>query len=142
MSAGAFHSCGLRSDNSIECWGRENFEGAGTVFVPDGRFGAVTNGRFGACGLRVDDTISCWLWSDREQSTPLGGAFSAIAVGWAHWCGLRADTAIDCWVLERQDVGQADAPGGSFSSVTAGDYSLLRDPRRQHHRVLGQRHGW
>jgi M6 family metalloprotease-like protein len=49
--------------------------------------------------------------------------FIAVDVGNSHGCGLRVDGTIACWG-DNPD-GQADAPAGSFSAVSAGVYSRL-----------------
>ncbi|MXZ98609.1 MAG: hypothetical protein F4Z23_06170, partial [Acidimicrobiaceae bacterium] len=51
------HSCGLRTDATITCWGRND---EGQTDEPPGTFTAVTSGAGRSCGLRNDATIICW----------------------------------------------------------------------------------
>ena len=41
VSAGGWHSCGLRPDGSVECWGDNE---VGQVDAPDGAFSSVSAG--------------------------------------------------------------------------------------------------
>ena len=52
---GGSHSCGLRTDNTITCWGNNDFEQAEP---PAGTFHTVSAGTHHSCGLRTDDTIA------------------------------------------------------------------------------------
>ena len=115
VTAGGDHSCGLRSDSTITCWGR-NIEGRADA--PSGSFQAVTAGGDHSCGLRSDSTITCWghnLWGQADAPS---GSFQAVTAGGLHSCGLRSDSTITCW--GHNLWGQADAPSGSFQAVTAG----------------------
>ena len=66
VSAGTSHSCGLRTDNTIVCWGNND---SGQTEVPDGEYKAVSAGTYHSCGLRTDSTMICWgnyhAWSRR-----------------------------------------------------------------------------
>ena len=57
-NSGESHSCGLRTDNTITCWG-DNWHGQADP--PAGAFTAVTvgSGEFHSCGLRTDGTLVC-----------------------------------------------------------------------------------
>ena len=57
VSAGGLHSCGLRTDNTIVCWGYNN---GGQTDAPSGTFQAVSAGGLHSCGLRNDNTVACW----------------------------------------------------------------------------------
>ena len=54
---GGIHSCGLRTDGTITCWGRNS---EGQADAPEGTFNAVSAGEDHSCGLRTNDTIICW----------------------------------------------------------------------------------
>ena len=57
VSAGGDHSCGIRTDNTITCWGRNQW---GQTNTPAGSFKAVSAGGYHICALRTDNTITCW----------------------------------------------------------------------------------
>ena len=73
VSAGGWHTCGLKADGTITCWG-DNSHGQRTP--PGGAFGQVSAGGQHTCGMKTDGTIACWGQNNYGQSTPPGGAFS------------------------------------------------------------------
>ena len=120
VTAGLAHSCGVRTDGTITCWGEIRF---GKLDVPDGQFSAVTAGTLHSCGLRTNGTITCWGEHGPGQPnygcTPApSGQFSAVSAGELHSCGLRTDGTITCWGLNAE--GQLNTPAEQFSAVTAG----------------------
>ena len=115
VTAGGDHSCGLRTNNTITCWGWNEH---GQSDAPAGSFTAVTAGGTHSCGLRSDRTITCWGNYDDGKTDAPAGSFEAVTAGTRHSCGLRSDTTITCW--GNNHLGQADAPTGSFTAVTAG----------------------
>ncbi|WP_420444035.1 hypothetical protein [Candidatus Poriferisodalis sp.] len=58
VSAGGSHSCGLRSNGSVTCWGNNS----GQMVVPSGSFTAVSAGHNHSCGVRSDGSVTCWNW--------------------------------------------------------------------------------
>ena len=117
ITAGWSHSCGLRTDDTIACWGNNEY---GASDAPAGTFKAVTAGWIHSCGLRTDDTIACWGSNDFGESGAPAGTFKAVTAGDYHSCGLRTDDTIACWGAD--ESGQTSAPAGTFKAVTAGDY--------------------
>ena len=91
VAAGVWHSCGLRADDTVVCWG-DNTEGQADT--PEGTFTAISAGLWHSCGLRSDATIACWGDNEHGQSDAPPGA---IAAGDAHTCGLATDNTIACW---------------------------------------------
>lgn len=69
IATDTFHSCGIRGDGELWCWGRnaEGQLGVGSQDVvservhvsPDERFSDVAVGRFHTCALRVDGVVLC-----------------------------------------------------------------------------------
>ncbi len=57
IAASTYHTCGLRTDGTIECWGDNDF---GQGDPPSGQFTAIAAGTYHTCGLRPDGTIECW----------------------------------------------------------------------------------
>ena len=65
VSAGLFHSCGLRADGSIVCWGvsgedERRVEATGLIDSPPGTFSQISAGDLHSCALRRDGTVECW----------------------------------------------------------------------------------
>ena len=135
VSVGYDHSCGLRSDGTILCWGDGR---NGETEPPEGTFTAVSAGEGYTCGIKTGGTVACWgIWglsygmhatsSNRRPETP-DGVFKSISTGNAHACGVRIDNTIECWGENRvsagdfaHEAGQAESPTGTFLSVSAVD---------------------
>ena len=115
VTAGGIHTCGLKTDATITCWG---YNYVGQTDAPSGTFNAVTAGWHHTCGLRTDATITCWGWDGSGEADAPGGTFNAVTAGGGHTCGLKTDATITCW--GDNDFGQTDAPSGTFNAVTAG----------------------
>ena len=59
VSVGLWLDCGVKVDNSAECWGL----GPATsdeLKPPHGKYTSVSVGDFHACGIRIDQTVVCW----------------------------------------------------------------------------------
>jgi alpha-tubulin suppressor-like RCC1 family protein len=119
VSGGARHTCAIRSDGSLWCWG-DNMAGQlgdGTMtprLLPtrvgsDSDWTAIAAGTTHTCGVRANQAF-CWGQNDygqlgngtiMEASTPqlvIGGLqFQAVAVGRIHSCGIDASGAVYCW---------------------------------------------
>ena len=115
VSAGDDHSCAVRADDTITCWGRNN---AGQTDAPAGAFKTVSAGELHSCAVRADDTITCWGDNGYGQTDAPAGAFKTVSAGELHSCAVRADDTITCW--GDNAFGKADAPAGAFKTVSAG----------------------
>ena len=113
VTAGSKHSCGLRTDGTITCWGNNRW---GNTDAPDGTYAAIATSTAHSCALRTDGTIDCWGSNSHGKSDAPDGAYTAVSVGLTHSCGLRTDRTITCW--GRNTHGQADAPDGAYAAVT------------------------
>ncbi len=106
------HSCGLREDGSLLCWG--NGEGDSLVSPsrrrpllspPEGVFVDVGVGKGDACALSITMEVKCWGWSgDYTYGEKTGRAerFVSLGVGGWHACGLHSDGEVECWNLQNQ----------------------------------------
>jgi len=70
LGAGQWHTCGLRSDGEVVCWGDgpadydQHFDDPppGEIGVPPrGPFSSLAVGEWHSCALRPDGTAACWL---------------------------------------------------------------------------------
>lgn len=137
VSAGRWHTCGVRAERTISCWGSNyRWHGPGgqtnQALPTFGQFVAVSSGSFHSCGLRAaDHTITCWGEGaiSRYQSFPdsparsntaydPSGTFLSMSVGHEYSCGVRVDRTVFCW--ENVDGSEASAQPGEFRSVSAG----------------------
>ena len=117
VSAGVQHTCGVRSDGSVVCWG--NYD-TGRATPPAGSFDSVSAGLFHTCGVKSDGSVACWGDDESGQATPPAGSFDSVSAGDYHTCGVKSDGSVACWGDD--ESGRATPPAGSFVSVSAGDY--------------------
>ena len=126
VDARIWHTCGLRSDGTISCWGSNFFRQSDAPH--QGGFTAVAAGALHTCGLRTNGTVSCWGTNNHGgyigQTDAPGGTFTAISAGAWYMCGIRTDGTISCWGYLR-DAGEdattrTSIPGGTYTDVSAG----------------------
>ena len=122
LAGGTQHTCGLREDLTIRCWGRNDH---GQSDAPEGKFIAVVAAGNHSCGLHSDGAIQCWGSNQYGQADAPDGQFTGVDVGWHHSCGVRADGTIECWGYNEAGgvhSGQIDAPEGQFTAVAVGGW--------------------
>ena len=115
IDAGYGHTCGLRADNTISCWGENYF---GQSDAPDGEFLAVSAGRGHSCAVRADRTVVCWGNNEFGQSDAPDGEFLTVSAGSWLSCGVRTDGRVACWGGKQTEA--FGAPAGEFDAVAAG----------------------
>jgi hypothetical protein len=124
FSAGGSHSCAIRADGALACWGDDSkgqLDG-----VPSGTFTAVSAGAAHTCAIRTDGTLACWGDDSKGQLDGIpAGTFTAVSAGGAHTCAIRAPEDGDedggplvCWGDDSH--GQLDTRAGEYVSVSAG----------------------
>ena len=117
VAVGWDHSCGIRRDRTVTCWGDN---GKGQAAPPDGEFVAVAAGRSHTCGVDARQEIVCWGWDGWGATEAPEGRFIAVTAGGDHSCAIRTDRSVTCWGAD--NAGQADPPPGGFSAVAAGEW--------------------
>jgi hypothetical protein len=115
VSANGNHTCALRPNGSIACWGL-NDEGQATP--PAGAFVQVSAGNYHSCARRSNNSLTCWGENDYGQITVPAGTFSQVSAGGFHTCAIRTNGTLACW--GRNNHGQTVAPSGTFTQVSAG----------------------
>jgi alpha-tubulin suppressor-like RCC1 family protein len=137
VSGGAEHTCGIHTDGTMWCWGRNDFGQLGTSSndveddVPT-RVGsastwtAVSAGGLHTCALGSD--FDLWCWGDNidgqlgigsgalvaYQPAPLADAWIAVAAGGLFSCGIHTDGTLLCW----GNNGAGEVGSGSAGGVT------------------------
>ena len=131
ISVGSNHSCALLDDNSVKCWGRNDFGQLGdettlhkntptSVDTGTGTIAAIGVGGNSSCALFADGSLACWgsnaggqLGTGEDafvvspQTIDNGGhTITAIDGGIGHTCGRDPDQLVKlrCWGLN--DSGQ------------------------------------
>ena len=101
------HTCGVKSDGSVACWGRDEY---GQATPPEGSFVSVSAGEDHTCVVRSDGSVACWGDDKCGQATPPEGSFVSVSAGEDHTCGLRSDGSVACWGLQARGVTASDFP--------------------------------
>ncbi len=115
VSAGKEHTCGVRADGSVACWGGNQ---NGQATPPEEAFTSVSAGYDHTCGVRADGFVACWGSDGRGQATPPEGQFASVSAGGGHTCGVTTGGFVACWGSDRR--GKGTPPEGQFDSVSAG----------------------
>ena len=116
VAAGAIHTCALRDDDTVACWGDNQH---GQADAPSGTFNAVSAGRYHSCALRTNGTLACWGLNDRGQADPPAGSdFRGVTSGGGHSCALKDDDTVACW--GDNEHGQRETPAGRLIAISAG----------------------
>lgn len=117
---GGTHSCSLRPDGVMACWGGNAAGqlGDGSLagrLVPDlsvqgGTIVRVVSGLGHVCSLNLEGEALCWGSNSQGQlgtggresvslTSPVSGStrFSALAAGVGHTCGIDRGGSVHCW---------------------------------------------
>lgn len=121
IAAGPSHTCALRADGSVSCWGVNTVGqcGDGTTtdmrakpvqVVGTGEAIAIGTGVAHTCAALYDGTVECWGYNESGQlgdgtklnsATPVEvpGISSAVALaaGFQHTCAVLAEGTVQCW---------------------------------------------
>ena len=117
VTVGWDHSCGIRRDRTVTCWGNN---ATGQAVPPDGEFVTLAAGRSHTCGIDTRQEIVCWGSDDWGATEAPEGRFIAVTSGADHSCAIRTDRSVGCWGADH--AGQADPPPGEFAAVAAGEW--------------------
>ena len=116
VAAGGYHTCAIKHNGELYCWGRNNY---GQTDVVEGRYLDVSTNYWHTCAVTDEGNITCWGDNEFEQALPRSGDFVAVAAGYMHTCGLLQNGEVECWGL---DDARIIAPEGPFISIDAGWY--------------------
>ncbi len=114
VASGYAHTCGLRADGSIVCWGDNRY---GQATTPEGSFIALDSGGNKTCGVRTDRSAVCWGADiDGLLSLP-DGDFVSISIG-TRVCGVTYGGGIKC----AEEYTNSETPPGEYHSVSVGTW--------------------
>jgi alpha-tubulin suppressor-like RCC1 family protein len=179
LSLGSDHTCALRDDGRVLCWGNNRYGQLGTAanngtgspnpvptLVDHGALGVVrqlaTSGGAGfhSCALRDDGRVLCWGYNNYGQlgssvnngtMTPnpsptlvASGAVVGVrqvAIGYAHTCALRDDGRVSCW--GDNSIGQLGSDSNSGTTIPNPVPILIDDSELTNVRqiAVGRAHG-
>jgi len=122
VSSGGLHTCGIRPDHTLWCWGRNAY---GQLGLGDTRkrttpkqvgtgthWAGLATGFEHTCATRADHSLWCWGFNDfgqlglgdtRKRTTPkqvgTGTNWAHVSAGYGHTCGTRTNHTLWCWGL-------------------------------------------
>jgi len=122
-AAGSDVLCGIRADETLECWGRSRISVADH---PEGAFNGISAARRAACGLREDHSMECWgrWYSDVDHQSQViapTGTFSKVDLAEEQGCAIGTDGAVTCFGrFDEAATGRGVSPiSGTFTDVAA-----------------------
>ena len=115
VDGGSAHTCGVRTDRTIACWGKNDL---GQATAPAGTFADVSAGGSFTCGLKTNATLACWGKNDAGQATAPSGTFRQLTTGAAHACAVQTTGLGTCWGSNAN--GQTALPAFTFRQISAG----------------------
>ena len=123
IATGSFHTCAVKADSSVACWGnnRNGQLGDGTTtnrnlpVAVSGLRGvrSVTAGSYHTCATKTDGRVACWGLNNNGQigdgtktqrTTPVNvgaglSGVTSVAAGAEHTCAQKDDGTVACWGL-------------------------------------------
>ena len=135
VSPGFFHSCGVKTDGSVVCWGsNEDWEGnlSGQATPPGGSFASVSAGVWHSCGVKTNGSVVCWGSNRDGRSTPPGGSFASVSAGGGHSCGVKTNGSVVCWGSNRDEPVHTSRWLLRFRQRRAGTHLRCKDRRLCH----------
>lgn len=140
VSVGKHHSCAVRDDGTVHCWGRNDMGQLGDGTTTDratpvqvaGVHGAVSvsAGGFHSCAVLSDGFSQCWGHGGSGQLGDGNGRNSLVPVsprglievaeivtGFSHTCARTRDGRVSCW---GSSIGQGSDRRSSSTPVEVG----------------------
>ncbi|HEX2992637.1 MAG TPA: PxKF domain-containing protein [Anaerolineales bacterium] len=117
IAVGTYHTCALRPDGSIDCWGWNVY---GQAEDQSGPYTQVTAGSNHTCALTPSGAVDCWGANEYGQAEDQSGPYTQVSTGYLHNCALTPSGAVDCWGYNSS--GQAEDQSGPYTQVSAGLY--------------------
>ena len=98
ISAGKHHTCAIRHDQTLDCWGDDM---RGQASPPAGQFRMVSAGGNHSCGITVEQELVCWGDQQVTNRVPTG-TFLEVSSGEEHACAITTlddenQNRLICW---------------------------------------------
>jgi len=107
VAAGVEHTCALRLDGSMACFGRPPTSDPreDVTLGLEGHWGQLGSGQGFSCALDAEagageGIVACWGAPTYEATMPPDGLWTAVSLGYSHGCVQDRDGILDCWGWE------------------------------------------
>ena len=107
VAAGASHTCGLRSNSTVVCWGDNSSNQRNVPTTGVTTFQSIEAGSFHTCGITTTGITRCWGANGSGRATPpasvTGNLATEISAGGQHSCSILSQswgTDLACWGLD------------------------------------------
>ena len=121
LASGFGHTCAVRGDGTVACWGYNKYgslgngtnDDSGSFVAPTGlaQVKVLSAGyHHNNCAIDANGIVSCWGYNvsgvfgdgtDGDQNKPMViknlAGFAAIGTGYMHSCGITAAATVSCW---------------------------------------------
>ena len=145
VSAGLYHTCALKQDGEMRCWGYDEIASI-PAEMRDLRFPQVSASRFITCGITVGNRVKCWepdgltIWPDTTFSVSafnldqfhvpeqfVDEEFGSVDASVRHACATRINGTVACWGV---DADPSTAVVEIFTGITIINTGQAWVPRR------------
>jgi alpha-tubulin suppressor-like RCC1 family protein len=107
VSAGGVHSCAIKTNGTVFCWGYNGGGQLGTNLIDLSSipvqestratdWARVSAGDASTCAIKTNGTLFCWgpvLIQESTSATDWAG----VSAGYRHTCALKTDGTLFCW---------------------------------------------
>lgn len=93
VSAGRHHTCAIREDERLVCWGKEEW----VKSPPAGAFVQVSSGTTHACAVRKDGALKCFGMCPLGACDAPAGEFVQVSMAGHAGCGVLVNGSAACW---------------------------------------------
>ena len=123
VSAGGTHTCAIRDDGTLVCWGDDS---AGQLDgIPGGTFQSVSAGGTHTCAIRDDGTLVCWGDDSAGQLDGIpGGQFQVTTAGGTRTCAIGDGSGLVCWGSNSEGQTQPQLTSDPPPGVVGVPYSF------------------
>ena len=104
VAAGAEHTCALRIDGTMACFGRPPtaLPEEDVTTGLDGQFGVIGSGQGFSCAIDAAEPgaggiVACWGAPTYEATQPPAGPHASLSLGYSHGCAQAVDGTMACW---------------------------------------------
>ena len=121
ISAGERHTCAIRQDQTVDCWGDNSM---GQASPPEGQFRMVSAGGTHSCGISDDQKVVCWGAPEVANKTP-DQTVLVVSAGDEHACAITTlddnnQNKVICWGVQNATGRVNNRDSAVWVGVSAG----------------------